>query len=76
MTDGIGIVFDDEYFPNYYNSSYPLYCVLIIAEENVNDLLVYPMSKNSFVQFFGYWWYRKPTLDRNATSRASFKGSI
>ena len=34
------------------------------------------MSKNSFVQFFGYGGYKKPTPDRNATSRASFKGSI
>ena len=34
------------------------------------------MSKNSFVQFFGYGGYKKPTPNRNATSRASFKGSI
>ena len=34
------------------------------------------MSKNSFVQFFGYGGYKKPTSDKNATSRASFKGSI
>ena len=76
MNGWIGIVDDYEYYPYHYNYSSPLYCVLIIAEENVNDLLVYPMSKNSFVQFFGYGWYRKSTPERNATSRASFKGSI
>ena len=73
----VGVVVDDEYYPYYYdNSSYPIYCVLIIAEGNVNELLAYPISKNSHVRFFGYGGYQKPTFDRNATSRALFKGSI